>query len=78
MFLRLAPEGKVGRLFIGGEEFLISTHALIKFLNLRELREDIDLQVVLGLKVPELVGRDVFLKFGDKEGNKEVEYAELR
>jgi len=75
---KIELEGEVGRLFIGGEEFLISTHALIKFLNLRELREDIDLQVVLGLKVPELVGRDVFLKFGDKEGNKEVEYAELR
>jgi len=63
---------------IGGESFVADRDTLINFLNLKELREDIDLHVIIGMKLPEIKGRNVFVKFNKKDGGKEIEYAELR
>jgi len=63
---------------VGEESFVAGRNTLINFLNLKELRGDIDLHVIIGMKLPEIKGRDVFVKFNKKDDRKEAEYAELR
>ncbi len=71
-------DGGKATLVVNGERFAVERDALIKFLNLKDLKEDIDLHVVIGMKLPEITGRDVFIKFRKKDGGKEVEYVQMR
>ncbi len=71
-------EGKKVFIEVGREQFVMSKELLINFLNLKDLREDIDLNVVVGMKLPDVLGHSAFLKFRKIGGEKEIEYAELR
>lgn len=61
-----------------GEKFSAERHILIKFLNLKELKEDIDLHMVVKMKLPEISGKDVLILFKKGKEGKEAEQAELR
>ena len=71
-------EGGEWILEVGGEEFLVRKPTLIKFLNLEGLKEDIDLQRVVDMKLPGLKGRNAVLVFEKGESGKEAKEAALR
>jgi hypothetical protein len=62
----------------GGEKFFAEKHALIKFLKLKDLNEDIDMHMVARMKLPEMSGKDVLILFKTGKEGKTVEKAELR
>lgn len=71
-------EGDKAVLITGGERFLAEKHVLIKFLNLKDLKEDIDLHMIVKMKLPEITGKDVLMLFKKGKDGKVAEQAELR
>ncbi len=70
--------GNEAFLLVEGGRFFIERPTLVKFLNLKGLNEDIDLRMVVGMKVPEIKGRKVWILLEEKEGRKAAIQAELR
>jgi hypothetical protein len=70
-------EGGGVLLMESGERFEIGKEELIKFLNLKGLREDMDIGMLVKMKEPSLLGRRVVLKFRSA-GGKEIESAQAR
>jgi hypothetical protein len=71
-------EGAEGFLLVGGERFAVERGTLVKFLNLKGLNEDIDLKMIVDMKMPEIKGRKVWILLEEKEGRKAAVQAELR
>jgi len=71
-------EGDDSFLLAGGERFAVERGTLVKFLNLKGLNEDIDLKMIVEMKVPEIKGRKVWILLEEKEGRKAAVQAELR
>lgn len=74
----LSMEGENAVLEAGGEKFSIEKGALVKFLNLKELKEDIDLRMIVEMKEPEIKGKGVFIVFKETNAGKQAEQAEIR
>ena len=71
-------DGDKAVLVAGGERFSAERQTLIKFLNLKDLKEDIDLHMIVKMKLPEIAGKDVLMLFRKGKEGKVVEQAELR
>ncbi len=65
-------------LLAGGERFVVERGTLVKFLNLKGLNEDIDIKMIVEMKMPEIKGRKVWILLEEKEGRKSAVQAELR
>jgi hypothetical protein len=71
-------DGDKAVLVADGERFSAERHTLIKFLNLKDLKEDIDLHMIVKMKLPEIAGKDVLMMFRKGKDGKVAEQAELR
>ncbi|MBD3397980.1 hypothetical protein GF412_02320 [Candidatus Micrarchaeota archaeon] len=71
-------DGNRAVLVADGEKFFAEKHTLIKFLKLKEIKEDIDLHMIVKMKVPGISGKDVLILFKKGKEGKEIEQAELR
>jgi hypothetical protein len=60
-----------------GKKFSLGREALIRFLNLKEIREDMDLRMLSKMKEPELLGKRVLVVLKGAGGG-EVESAQIR
>ncbi|MBN2122238.1 hypothetical protein JW721_04255 [Candidatus Micrarchaeota archaeon] len=70
--------GSGGEIVMGdGKRFSLGRDALIRFLNLKEIREDMDLRMLSKMKNPELLGKRVLVVFKDAIGG-QVESAQIR
>lgn len=74
----ISMEGENAVLEAGGEKFSMEKGTLVKFLNLKGLKEDIDLQMIVKMKEPEIRGKGVFIVFKETKAGKEAEQAEIR
>lgn len=71
-------DGEEASLLVSGERFMVERPTLVKFLNLKELKEDIDLKMIVGMKMPEMKGRKAWILIEEKEGKRTAVQAELR
>ena len=71
-------EGENAILEVDGEKFVCGRNHLIKFLNMRDIKKDIDLHTVVKMRLPEIRGRNALIFFSREGGRKKVEQAELR
>lgn len=71
--------GKEGAtLRVGGTEFFARMEALVKFLKLEGLKEDIDLPAVAGLKLSGMKGKRATILFEEREGRKHAKDISIR
>lgn len=74
----IRQEGEGIFIIAGGEKFATGKEGLARFLKLGELRDDISLDALIEMKLPDIRGKDIFIVFREKDGIKEIEEAELR
>ncbi|MBD3389363.1 hypothetical protein GF415_00195 [Candidatus Micrarchaeota archaeon] len=71
-------DGETAILKVDGKNFVCGRNQLIKFLNMKDIKKDIDLHTVLKMRLPEIMGRNALVFFSRDGGRKKIEHAELR